>query len=153
MELLLREDVPDLGQVGDVVNVADGYARNYLLPRRLAVRVTAENKRQIETAQKKRERAEAERRAQIQQTVEALEDVSVTISAQANEEGRLFGSVGPTEIAEALADEGFKVPERAILLEKPLKEIGVYQVAVQPTAPPDGRDEGTVQIKVWVIQE
>ena len=149
VELLLSEDVKDLGKMGDVVDVSKGYARNFLLPRGLGVKLTSENRRQIEVACRNQEREQAEQVAKIQQTVEALTDVSVTVSAQANEEGHLFGSVGAHDISEALKAKGHDVPERAILLESPLKEVGVYQVDIQLTREVDAKSS----VKVWVIQE
>jgi large subunit ribosomal protein L9 len=147
IELLLRQSVEHLGRVGDVVKVKNGYARNYLLPRGLAVAVTKANVAEIE-------RARAIALAEEQARVEALKGIaaklsgaSITIEGKANAEGHLFGSVSAAQVAAALRDKGFAVEERQIRLAAPLKEIGVVDVPVHLHA----GVEATV--KVWVVQQ
>jgi large subunit ribosomal protein L9 len=128
MEVILREDVPNLGTIGDIVKVKPGYARNYLLPRQLAVLADRGNMRALEHqkrvvgAKRERERKQAETMAQ------RLTSVRVTIKARAGEEGKLFGSVTNLDIEKALAEQGFAVERRRIRLEDPIKSIGEHTV-------------------------
>lgn len=130
MEVILREDVPSLGVVGDVVKVKPGFARNYLLPRGLAVVADHRNVRVLEHQKRlvgdKRERD----RRQAQTLAEKLSSLRVTIKARAGEEGKLFGSVTNIDIERALSDAGFAVERRRIRLEEPIKSIGEHVVAV-----------------------
>ena len=100
MEVLLRKDVEKLGRMGDVVDVADGYARNYLLPQQMAVRVTAENLQEVERRREQRQEREREELSRVREQADVLEDFLCYISARATEEGHLFGSVGPQQIAD-----------------------------------------------------
>lgn len=147
MELLLRQTVDKLGRVGDVVKVKSGYARNYLLPRGLAVMVTKANVAEIERA---RALALAEEQARIgtmKELAAKLAGTSVTVEGRANEEGHLFGSVTATQVAAALRQKGFPIEDRQVKLDNPLKEIGVVDV---PLHLHPGVDAA---IKVWVVQQ
>lgn len=130
MEVILREDVPTLGVVGDVVKVKPGFARNYLLPRGLAVVADRRNVHVLEhqkrLAADKRERD----RRHAETTAQRLSAVRVTIKARAGEEGKLFGSVTNLDIEKALADQGFAVERRRIRLDEPIKSIGEHLVPV-----------------------
>ena len=146
MQILLKTNVEHLGRLGDVVVVRPGYARNYLLPLGLAVPVTKANLALIE---KDRSRAHAEEQARIESMREfatRLQQASVTIEGRANEDGHLFGSVTAASIADALNERGLTVDAKAIRLEHPIKEIGVYDVVVHLHA-----DVNTT-VKVWVVQ-
>jgi large subunit ribosomal protein L9 len=147
MQVLLTQDVHSLGKRGEVVDVKDGYGRNYLVPRQLAVPVNSGNVRQVEEERKRLAAVEAKRRASLAELAEALRKVSVTIQSRANEEGHLFGSVGPEEIAAALKEENFDISPSMIELEKPVKQLGVFEVSV--------RLESDVSslVKVWVVGE
>lgn len=147
MELLLKQNIEHLGRTGDVVKVRPGYARNYLLPRGMAVAVTKSNVAEIE-------RARAQALLEEQQHVQSLKDLatklaeaSVTIEGRANSEGHLFGSVGPAQIAAALRDKGLPVNEKQVRMEHPLKEIGVFDVTLHLHATVDAT------VKVWVVQQ
>lgn len=147
MELLLRRDIPKLGLAGEVVNVSEGYARNYLLPQRLAVEPTQANMRQIEEDKK---RAEAERKARreaLEAAAGRLANVEVMIHAAANAEGHLYGSVGPREIAAALREEGHDVQPANVELHETLRNIGNWEVPVVFA------DDLRVNVKVWIVQE
>lgn len=147
MEILLRKPLEHLGEAGDVVDVAPGYARNYLFPRKFATPVTADNLARLE-AEKRRAQREAERHhRELTELAERIEGTSCTIAAQAAESGTLFGSVTATHVADALAKEGFEVDEEAIQLPEPIKETGVYAVAIQLA--PDV--EATT--RVWVVAD
>ena len=147
MELLLKQNVEHLGRTGDVVDVKPGYARNYLLPRGLAVLVTKGNMAEVERARSQALAEEEARLAGLKDLGAKLADVSVTIEGKANEEGHLFGSVNATQIAAALRDKDVPVDEKMVRLESPLKEIGVYDVSVHLHA------DVEAAIKVWVVQQ
>jgi large subunit ribosomal protein L9 len=131
MKVILSEEVDNLGQPGDLVKVADGYARNYLLPRGLAIMATPRNVRQLQHQKK----LVADRQALVIRGLEkvkrAIEEVSITITAQAGEEGKLFGSVTPVDLAAALAKEGIAVDRKKIVLEEPIRQVGEREVDVK----------------------
>jgi large subunit ribosomal protein L9 len=147
MEIILRQAVENLGKPGDVVNVKAGYARNYLLPHGLAYEATPGNLKRIQLERDRLDAAENERRAGAQTVAERLEQVSLTFSARVGEEGKLFGSVTATDIAQQLEGQGFHVEKRQIDLHEPIKALGVYRVPVRLHA--DVKPE----IRVWVIKQ
>ena len=147
MEIILRQGVENLGKPGDVVNVKAGYARNYLLPHGLAYEATPGNLKRIQQERDRLEAAENERRAGAQGIAEKLEQVSLTFSARVGEEGKLFGSVTATDIAQQLETQGFHVEKRQIDLHEPIKALGVYRVPVRLHA--DVKPE----IRVWVKKQ
>lgn len=130
MEVLLIENVTTLGARGDVVNVKDGYARNYLLPRKLALPVTAGNKRQIELEKARAEKIRAKELAEAQSVREKLQEVSLTVAKKVGDNGHLFGSVTNAEIAELLKAKGFTVEKQSISLPH-VKQVGSYSVDVR----------------------
>ncbi len=146
IEVFLMADVPDLGIEGDVVTVANGYARNYLLPRKLAAPVTDATRRQLAKLQRERE---ATRKADLeaaQARVARIENASCTIPVKADE-GKLYGSVTPADIEAALKSQGVDLDRDMLQLEAPIKELGVYDVVVKLHA------EVETTIKVWVVEE
>lgn len=147
LQVILNEDVPHLGSVGDLVDVAPGFARNFLLPRSLAVLATSRNVKQVEHAK----RQIAVKRATALKTAEGvksnLNDLSITIAKAVGEEDRLFGSVTTREIADALSTEGHNIDKRHILLEAPIKNLGVHKVDIKLHA------DVRATIKVWVVAE
>lgn len=147
MELLLKQNVEHLGRIGDVVKVRPGYARNFLLPRGLAVAVTKSNVAEIERARAAALAEEQQRLAGMKELAQKLAEASVTVEGRANAEGHLFGSVTAAQIAAALRDKGVAVDDKQVRLAQPLKEIGVYDVPVHLHA--------TVEttVKVWVVQQ
>ena len=147
MEFLLKQNVEHLGRIGDVVKVKSGYARNYLLPRGLAVLVTKNNVAEIERARAVALAEEELRVAGMRELATKLGEASVTIEGRANAEGHLFGSVGAPQIAAALREKGIAVDDKQVRLATHLKEIGVYDVVVHLHA----TVEATV--KVWVVQQ
>jgi large subunit ribosomal protein L9 len=124
-------DVRGLGRAGDVVEVKDGYARNYLLPRGLAEEATAARVRSLQDRRQALARRQAREREEAARLAEALEGTVVELQARAGEGGRLFGSVTAADIAEALAARGFAVSKRQVELEEPIKAAGVYTVPVR----------------------
>lgn len=147
MDVILRQAVDNLGHPGDLVKVSPGFARNYLLPRGVAVEATEGNKRRIAQEKAKLESAENSRRESAQELAARLEQVSLTFSARVGDEGKLFGSVTASDIAEQLAGQGFSIEKRLIDLHEPIKALGVYRVPVRLHA--DVRPE----VKVWVIKQ
>jgi large subunit ribosomal protein L9 len=147
MEVILQQSVEKLGSPGDVVKVSNGYARNYLLPRGIAVIATEGNKKQIEAQRQRLEAAEDTRREVAQTQATTLEQVSLTFSARVGEEGKLFGSVTSGDIVQQLEALGHKVEKRQVDLHEPIKALGVYRVPIRLHA--DVKPE----IKVWVIKQ
>jgi large subunit ribosomal protein L9 len=147
MELLLKQNVEHVGRIGDVIDVKSGYARNYLLPRGLAVMVTKSNIADIERARAVALAEEQQRIAILKELAGKMGEASVTIEGRANAEGHLFGSVTAAQIAAALREKGIPVDDKQVRLEQPLKEIGVFDVAVHLHASVD------TTVKVWVVQQ
>jgi large subunit ribosomal protein L9 len=131
MKVILNEEVENLGRAGEVVTVADGYGRNYLLPRGLAMLATARNVKQLEHQKKIVADRQAKLVGGLAKVKQAIERVSVTITAQVGEEGKLFGSVTAMDLAQALAREGIQVDRKKILLPEPIKHVGDTEVEVR----------------------
>jgi large subunit ribosomal protein L9 len=147
MEVILREHVDNLGRRGDVVKVADGYARNYLLPRKLALVVTDTNKRQIERERKLADLRDAEEKQQAEAIAQRLGQVEIEIARRVGENDTLYGSVTSADIAHALEAKGFEVDKRKITLPEPLKALGEVSVPVKV------HRDVTTQVKVKVVPE
>ena len=144
MKLLLQESLKNVGRVGDIVEVSPGYARNYLLPRGLAVQPTPNNVKKVEARRKEIERMERERREQQERMIQQLAGVEVHLERRANEQGHLFGSVTATDIAKGLQTQGFNVLPEDILLPGRLDRIDTYTVQVKFA------EDLTSDLKVWV---
>jgi len=147
MEVILREHVDNLGRRGDIVKVAEGYARNYLLPRKLALAVTEANKRQIERERKVAEVRDAQEREQADAVAQRLAQTEVEIARRVGENDTLYGSVTSADLAHALEAKGFAVEKRKIVLPEPLKALGEFTVPVKI------HREVTAQIRVKVVAE
>ena len=147
VKLLLKESIKNVGRVGDVVEVSPGYARNYLLPKDLAVEPTPGNVKKIEARRKEVERLEAEKREQQKQLIEKLAGVEVTLERRANEQGHLFGSVSATDIAKSLQAQGYQVEPDDVVLPGRLDQINNYTVKVKFA------EELETDIKVWVAPD
>jgi large subunit ribosomal protein L9 len=131
MEVILKEDVPNLGLRGEVVKVADGFGRNYLLPRKMAMQATEANKAVIEQMKASAERRSATEKAQAEALVAKLDPVVLSFTRRSGEQGQLFGSVTSADIATELEKQGFEVDRRKIQLGEPLKGLGDYKVAIR----------------------
>ena len=131
MEVILREDIPELGQRGDVVTVKNGYARNYLLPRKLAMEATPGNRKQVAEMKAAGARREATEKSGADLLAAQLAEMVLTIPAKAGESDQLFGSVTAMDIAEGLEAKGFAIDKRKILLEEPIKTVGEYTVPLR----------------------
>jgi len=147
MEVILKEDVVNLGHRGDVVKVADGYARNFLLPRKLAMQATSANKAVIDQMKNAAARRSATEKAQAEELVTKLEPIVLTFTRKSGEAGHLFGSVTSADIAAELATKGFEVDRRKIQVDEPLKSIGDFSVAIKL------HREVTAQVKVKILAE
>jgi large subunit ribosomal protein L9 len=147
MEVILREHVDNLGRRGDLVKVADGYARNYLLPRKLALLATDGNKKQIERERAKFDVKELEEQKVAQAVADRMATVEIEIARRVGETEALYGSVTSSDIAEALAAKGFDLDRRKLQLHEPIKKIGAYDVPVKL------HRDVTVQLKVRVVAE
>jgi len=145
IELLLIQSVEHLGKQGDVVEVRPGYATNYLIPQGLATIATDHHKRMIEKHRARLAEIEKARLAGLRQKAKQLSDVSVTIEANANDEGHLYGSVGPQEIVTALRAQNIHIDPDQVRLKGPLKELGLYTVQVHMG------HEIEADLKVWVV--
>ena len=131
MEVILREHVDNLGRRGDIVKVAEGYARNYLLPRKLALAVTDANKRQIERERKAAEARDAEEKQQAEAVAQRLTQTGIEIARRVGENDTLYGSVTAADIAHVLETKGFTVEKRRVHLSEPLKALGEFTVPVR----------------------
>ena len=131
MEIILREDIEKLGTRGQVVKVAAGYARNYLLPKRLAVTATESNKKIVEQERQGHLRREAKLKNEAEDLAKILGGVTVTIAQKAGENDQLFGSVTSKDIAEALTAQNYNIDRRKIQLDEPIRQLGEYKVAVR----------------------
>jgi len=131
MEVILREDIEKLGSRGQVVKVAPGYARNFLLPKRLAVAATESNKKIVEQERQAHLRKEAKLQGEAQDLAKMMTGVSVTITQKAGENDQLFGSVTSKDVADALAAKGFNIDRRKVQLDEPIKQLGEFKVPVR----------------------
>lgn len=130
MEVILLERVEKLGAIGDVVTVKDGFARNFLLPNKKALRSNAANRKVFESNRERIVAENAARRSVAQEEAKSVDGVTVTMIRQSSNTGQLYGSVAVRDLVEALEAEGHKVPKNAIVLNKPIKAIGIYDVKV-----------------------
>jgi len=131
MEVILKEDVTKLGSRGDVVKVAEGYGRNYLLPRKLAIEATSGNKKVIEQMKAASLRRSAKEKAQAEELAKQFDGVSISFSRKSGEHDQLFGSVTSSDLADALEKKGFNVDRRKIQLHEPLKTLGEFTVPIR----------------------
>ena len=131
MEIILREDVERLGSRGQVVKVADGYARNFLLPKRLAVAATDSNRKIVEQERQAHLRREAKQKGEAEDLSKLLSGVTVIIAQKAGENDQLFGSVTSKDVADALAAKGFTIDRRKIQLDEPIKSLGEFKIPVK----------------------
>ncbi len=147
MEVILREDIVKLGRRGDIVSVKDGYARNYLLPRKLAIAASEANRKQVADMKAAAARHDAREKGAAESVATQLGEVVVTITAKAGEQDQLFGSVTTMDIAAALEAKGFSIDKRKIELEEPIRTIGEYSVPVRL------HHDVTASVKVNVTRE
>ncbi len=147
MEVILAKDIPSLGSRGKIIKVSDGYARNYLIPRKLALPVTDENRKKIEQQMKQIIIKETKEKKSAEKVAEQLSTVSLTISKKSGEDDLLFGTVTSAEIAEELNKIGIEIDKRKINLEEPIRRLGIYQIPIKL------HKDVTATIKLWIIKE
>lgn len=147
MKVILGQDVRKLGHVGDVVKVKDGYARNFLLPRKVAFLATPENISKIEREKAKRIAEHEKTRQEAQVLADKLAKVSCTVTVEVNDLERLYGSVTEAEIIRALHEEGYDIDKKAIVLEKPIEELGIFEVGVKL------HPDVIAKVRLWVAKK
>ena len=147
MKIILMDDVPALGRRGEVRDVSDGYARNYLLPHKLALHATTANLKNLDQIKARQDAAAAKLTAQAQEQARAIEALHFTQARQASDEGRLFGSIGKADLVAFLSQHGVEVERRRIAMDEPIKSVGDFSVPVRLHA------DVTAQLKVSVTRE
>ena len=147
MQVILKEDIQSLGKAGDIVNVREGYGRNYLLPKKKAILAAPNNLKQLEHQKKIVEALQLKRKRTAEELSKKLAALSLTISRDAGDEDKLFGSVTTKDISEALRNEGFIIDRHDIHLEAPIKKLGIFDV------PAKLHPEVTATVKVWVVKK
>lgn len=147
MKIILRQDVENLGNIGEIITVKPGYARNYLIPNQMAYYATAGAIRALETEKKHYEAKMAKVRSQAEATAAQLGEMQITISMPVGEEGRLFGSVTAPMIAQELELRGFRVDKRHVMIDEPIKTLGIFDVKVKLMT------DVIAPLKVWVIAQ
>jgi len=147
MEVILNQDVASLGKVGDIIKVKEGHARNYLLPRKLASVATPANKRRVE-AQKAQKQAEYDKTLKAaEELAEKLSKVSCTVTVEVNDLEKLYGAISDTEITKALEVEGFTVDRKDIVMEKPIEELGIFDIGIKL------HPKVIAKIRLWVAKK
>jgi len=144
MEVILKESIKSLGSAGDIVNVADGYARNYLIPQGKAVIATTKNVKQLERQQESIRKRAAQLKADLEALAAQLNKLELEIPVKVGESGKLYGSVTSMDIARAISDKGYDVDRKKIQLDEPIKELGEYSILIK-LAP---EIEATIKLKV-----
>lgn len=147
MKIILRQNFEQLGTVGDVVDVKDGFARNYLIPRNIAYRATPGNLKALEEEKKNIARREEKAAKEAEKIAAQLASVSLTITMKVGEDDKLFGAVTSQMIADSLTEKGFNIDKRIIELEEPIKTLGIFEVPVKL------HSKVTAKVKVWVVRE
>ena len=147
IKIVLKGDVAGVGKTGDVKQVKDGFARNFLLPRNLASMATDHALKQVEIDQKKKETKKASEKKKTQELAEKFNNLSVTMAVEVNEDGKLYGSLSAQDVEKALSAEGIEIDKKMILLDSPIKDLGIYDLDIKL------HPEVAVKIKVWVVKK
>ena len=147
IKIVLKGDVAGVGKTGDVKQVKDGFARNFLLPRNLASVATDHALRQVEIDQKKKETKKVLEKKKAQELAEKFNSLSVTMAVEVNEDGKLYGSLTAQDVEKALSAEGIEIDKKMILLASPIKDLGIYDLDIKL------HPEVAVKIKVWVVKK
>lgn len=147
MRIILRQDIYNLGKMGEIVNVKDGYARNYLIPRSYAYFATDAAIKRLEIEKRQRAKKLEQEKGVAEKLAAQLSDVQVSIAMKVGDEGKLYGSVTPAMVAQELSLRGHEIDRRVIIIEEPIKTLGVFDAKVKL------HPEVTTTIKVWVISE
>jgi large subunit ribosomal protein L9 len=147
MEVVLKKDHDKLGKAMDVVNVKDGYARNFLIPQGIAVVATEGNRKAVAESKRLAEKREEKKQKEAREQAKQIEKIPCTIKAKVGEDEKLFGSVTTQDIADFLAKEGFAIDKKDLELEEPIKQLGVYSVKITL------HKDVVASLKVWVVKE
>ncbi len=147
MEVILCQQVPQVGKIGEIVKVKDGFARNFLLPRKLACLATPENKRRVEHEKATRLKEYEAKKKEAQDAADRISKVSCTVTVEVNDLEKLYGSVTDVDIAKALELEGFKIDRKTIEIAAPIEELGIFEVGVKL------HPEVTAKVRVWVAKK
>jgi large subunit ribosomal protein L9 len=147
MQIVLLEDIPALGKAGDTVKVSDGYGRNYLIPRKKAILATEKNIKILEHQKRQIRQQMGNMKKDAERVAEQIENLSCTFAKTVGESGKLFGSVTSMEIENYLKENGIDVDRKRILMEEPLKNLGMFTIPIKI------HPEVTARLKVWVVQE
>ncbi len=147
MEVILNKDVDKLGKSGTIVKVKAGFARNFLIPNGLALPLTPANLKKLQQDNLKKVSQSEKIKKESVALGERLANFSLTIAALAKEEDRLYGSITPQDIADALKEEGFDIDKNSVILDEPIKSLGIYEIPIKL------HPEVTAQIKVWVVKK
>ncbi len=146
MDVILREDVPDLGRTGDVINVSRGYARNFLIPQDVAVEATRRNLKQLEHQKREISKRAEKQRIEAASLAERLVDLSITVAKPTGAHDKLYGSVTSRDVAQGLLDEGITgISHKQVVLGEPIRQLGIFSVRFRLDA------DHTVDLKVWVV--
>ena len=146
MEIILLKDKEKLGKAGDTIEVADGYARNYLIPQGFALKSTASNVKRFKEIKRQRNIRKERKLKKARELAEKIKSLSITIPVKVGEKDQVFGSVTKSDIAEQMKEKGYEVPKSNIKLEEPIRSLGIYEVPVSLEA------EVNTEVKVWVIK-
>lgn len=147
MKIILRQDHENLGASGEIVEVKDGFARNYLIPRQIAMQATPQNMKVYEQLKQRDQIKQTKERKSAEELADKLKDVSITATVAVGEEDKVFGAVTSQNIADLLAAKGFELDRRKIQLDEPLKALGVYEIPIKL------HPEVEANVKVWVVKE
>jgi len=147
MEVILKQDVDKLGKSGDIINVKSGYARNYLVPAGIALLASAQAKAQVAAEGRARAKEQTRQKEDAQKLAQRLSSISCTIPVKVGADEQLFGSVTTADIAKAIEEEGISLDRKMVLLDEPIKAIGIYQVPIKL------HPEVTAAVKIWIVKE
>jgi large subunit ribosomal protein L9 len=147
MEVILKQDVEKLGKAGSVVKVKDGFGRNYLIAKGLAIPVTASNLKQLEQEKQRKEAQQVIRKKEAEAVKEKLAGMSLTIASLTQDDEKFYGSITNQDIAQALKDEGLEIDKNIIMLDEPIKALGIYEVPVEL------HPEVQTKVKVWIVKK
>lgn len=147
MKVILRQNLDNLGQIGEIVEVKDGYALNYLIPKKYAYAALDGNIKALEEEKKQLEKKKAKEIQDAEKLASELDKLSITIPVQVGEEDKIFGTVTTQQIADGIEEKGFDIDKRKLELEEPIKALGIYTVQVKL------HPDVTAKVKVWVVRE
>ncbi len=147
MDVILCQDIEKIGKIGEVVKVKTGFARNYLIPRKLAYLATPQNLKRIEQERAKRQEEDRKAQAEAAQLADKLNKVSCTVTVEVNDLDKLYGSVTEMDILHALEQEGYKIDKRSIVIEKPIEALGIYEIGIKL------HREVTAKVRLWVAKK